>query len=114
MKVGVDLDKTLAIYHEWQGPDVIGPPIQPMLDMVRQMIANGHQVVIFSRRANDPTNVPFISQWLDSHGLDCEITAIKSRDMEYIFDDDAICVEANTGRILCDPKGALKQLGIND
>lgn len=47
--IGVDLDGTLAEYTGWHGPGHIGPPIPKMLDRVKNWLAEGVDVRIFTK-----------------------------------------------------------------
>ncbi len=99
--VGVDLDGTLAIWDNRSSLDRIGPPIQAMLSYVQRMADNGGRVKIFTARAGDPDQIPKIEKWLVKNGLPgLEITNVKDYDMERLYDDRAVQVEQNTGRIL--------------
>ena len=98
---GVDLDGTLAVWHQTSTLDRIGAPIPAMVDMVRSMVDNGIRVKIFTARACDPAQIPKIRAWMTRNGLpDLEITNVKDYYMERLYDDRAIRVERNTGRIL--------------
>ena len=108
--IGVDLDGTLAVHSGKVGPvtDIqsIGKAIQPVLLLVRSLLAQGKAVKIFTARANVPEQVGAIREWLVANGLpgDLEITATKDYQMEFCIDDRSITVEMNTGKILT--KGA--------
>ena len=98
---GVDLDGTLAVWDENSTLDRIGAPIPAMVDLVRRMVDNGIRVKIFTARACDPAQIPKIRAWMNQHGLrGLEITNVKDYYMERLYDDRAIRVERNTGRIL--------------
>jgi hypothetical protein len=98
---GVDLDGTLAVWNETSTLDRIGPPIPAMVDMVCRMVNNGIRVKIFTARACDPAQIPRIRAWMIQNSLpDLEITNVKDFYMERLYDDRAIRVERNTGRIL--------------
>ncbi|WP_020588799.1 hypothetical protein [Desulfobacter curvatus] len=98
---GVDLDGTLAVWNETSTLDRIGAPIPAMVDMVRRMVDNGIRVKIFTARACDPAQIQKIRAWMTRNGLpDLEITNVKDFYMERLYDDRAIRVERNTGRIL--------------
>jgi len=98
---GVDLDGTLAIWNETSTLDRIGAPIPAMVDMVRRMVDNGIRVKIFTARACNPAQIPKIRAWMKQNGLpDLEITNVKDYYMERLYDDRAIRVERNTGKIL--------------
>lgn len=47
---GFDLDGTLAKYDGWKGIDHIGEPIKPMVDLIKQMQAEGKTVKILTAR----------------------------------------------------------------
>lgn len=108
MIIAVDFDGTLVEYHSFQGIGVYGPPIQIMIDRVKKWIAEGHAVVIFTSRvyehkrnyiANEEHKM--IKHWLAVQGLgDLPVTSSKWPQFNEIWDDRAITVERNTGRIL--------------
>lgn len=101
--IGVDLDGTLAYYTPGNSrKGIIGEPIQSMLIRVKKMLDNGCVVKIFTGRVSqDPNNISLIQDWLESHGLPrLEVTNIKDHFMTQLWDDRAIAVEYNTGRIL--------------
>jgi hypothetical protein len=99
--IGVDLDGTLACWEPGNYPDHIGPPVAVMMDQVRQMLADGWRVKIFTARAADPEQLVLIQQWLRSHGLPpLEITNAKDFNMVRLYDDRCVQVEPNTGRII--------------
>ena len=101
MAIYVDLDGTLAEYGTWQGPEHIGKPIPAMMDRVRTWLREGKTVKIFTARASIPEQIPPIESWLAQQGLhQCEVTAIKGFDGVEFWDDRAVTVEMNTGRIL--------------
>ena len=100
---GVDLDGTLAVWGPGASLDRIGPPVPDMLSYVRRMKENGMRVKIFTARAGDPKQIPKIQKWLEKNGLSgLEITNVKDYNMERLYDDRAVQVEANTGRIISD------------
>jgi hypothetical protein len=112
--VGVDLDGTLAEYSGWVGPHSIGKPVPLMLGRVKQLIAEGIEVKIFTARVgphgtNYPNGTPIdpeynskarlaIQTWCLEHiGKVLPITATKDFGMMALFDDRAIQVIPNTG-----------------
>ena len=98
---GVDLDGTLAVWNETSTLDRIGAPIPAMVDMVCRMVDNGIRVKIFTARACDPAQIAKIRAWMNKNGLpDLEITNVKDYYMERLYDDRAIRVQRNTGRII--------------
>ena len=111
MKRAVDFDGTLGIYEKWEGPEVLGEPIVPMVERVREWLSNGDEVVIFTARVYYDDNGKFtkedaeiseraVKAWcLDVFGQELEVTCMKDPDMEEIWDDRAIRVEKNIGEI---------------
>jgi hypothetical protein len=98
--VAVDLDGTLAKDSGWKGPEHIGEPVKPMLDLVNKLLDDGEDVVIFTARVHDgeKSTKEHIKQWLKDHDLpDLEITNEKRPDMEKFYDDKAVAVEKNKG-----------------
>lgn len=104
--IGVDLDGTLAHYEGWKGHTHIGEPIQPMLDRVKNWINQGVEVRIFTARvsggAMESAEVrQAVLDWLFKHGLPMlVITCIKDYAMLELYDDRAVQVEMNTGRLV--------------
>jgi hypothetical protein len=102
--VAVDLDGSLAKYTGWKGKLHIGEPIPAMVDRLKRMLADGEDVKIFTARvANDPdgTARKAIQDWTQKHlGHRLPITNVKDEHMRAIYDDRAIQLERNTGRIL--------------
>lgn len=107
--VGVDLDGTLAEYGGWKGAGHIGKPIELMLARVKLMLHDGIEVRIFTARCSDgdPMTVREIQEWCLEHiGVALKVTNVKDYSCVAIFDDRAIAVEKNTGKVLFFP-GAL-------
>lgn len=109
--VGVDLDGTLAWYNSEYVPGEIGPIIEPMKRVVLDLIDQGYKVKIFTARVfsdNDTQraqevqkNYSAIKAWLRKNGLpDLEITCVKDYMMVELYDDRAVQVEFNTGKLL--------------
>ena len=97
--IGVDLDGTLAEYHGFVSPDHIGPPVPLMLRRVKEWLADGRTVKIFTARVSVPEQAQPIKAWLKKHGLpDLEITNVKDQHMDQLWDDRAVRVKRNTGR----------------
>lgn len=97
--VGFDLDGTLAKYDGWKGSSEIGDPIPEMVVHLKKYLDNGHDVRIFTARAEDDDAVPFIQEWCLRHiGIVLPITNRKDYDMLRLYDDRAVAVEHNTGR----------------
>jgi hypothetical protein len=98
--IGVDLDGTLAEYHGWKGMENIGAPVPRMMERVKEWLANGTTVKIFTARACIPEQIPPIKEWLKKHGLpDLEVTNVKDFGMVCLWDDRAVSVIPNTGRV---------------
>jgi nicotinamidase-related amidase len=97
----VDLDKTLAEHDEDYAPDKIGNPIKPMMDRVKRWIGEGKEVVIHTARVSQPGAFPHVQKWLRDQGLEgLRVTHKKSPEADAYYDDKAVAVEPNTGRIL--------------
>lgn len=103
---GYDLDKTLATHGDWKGPLHIGEPIQPVIDHLKERLAAGRKVKIFTARVSyqdERVNAAVrkaIEAWCLKHiGVVLEVTCIKDVGMRNLFDDRAFHVEPNTGVI---------------
>lgn len=103
--IGVDLDGTLAYYKKGDyKKEIIGDPIPAMFDRVKIWIKQGKIVKIFTARAYDKKNIPLIKDWLKKVGLpDLEVTNIKDPGMYVLYDDRAVQVQQNTGKLLGKP-----------
>lgn len=107
--IGVDLDGTLAEYHGWKGIEHIGEPVPEMLERVKYWIESGHRVKILTARAGESAAIPHIEAWLTKHGLSgIEITNVKDFGMYEIWDDRAVQVEENTGKVIGYSRRGLK------
>jgi hypothetical protein len=100
-----DLDGTLAIDDEPKNHNYIGPAIPSMIERVHKMLDDGENVEIFTARVypgKHSTPEFTIRQWLYFNGLppSLNITCLKHRKIAYIWDDRAIQVIPNTGKIL--------------
>lgn len=111
--IGVDLDGTLAEYHGWVGEEHIGAPVPAMVARVRAWLAAGHEVRIFTARVTQGAlNLDgtvhsvdgvrkMIEDWCDQHiGTRLPVTNIKDYGMIELYDDRAVQVEPNTGRLI--------------
>lgn len=103
----VDFDKTLAQYDSWEiNGAKLGEPIPAMADRVRYWIAKGKDVRIFTARAasSNPrrdSDIAAIQQWTTTHlGQPLLVQNWKDFTCEAIWDDLAVSVEANTGRVV--------------
>ena len=113
--IAVDLDGTLAEYNGWRGATHIGAPIPKMVDRVKQWLAEGKDVRIFTARVYAPTGPAYdpkrereaidagvaIAQWCIEHiGKELPVTCTKDYGMIVLYDDRCRQVEQNTGRII--------------
>jgi hypothetical protein len=107
--IGVDLDGTLAEYNGWKatgktGELSIGKPIMPMVTRVLDWLNAGQEVRIFTARASEPDMIPPIKAWCVEHlGRELPVTNMKDFGMITLYDDRAIQVEFNTGRLIGQP-----------
>lgn len=104
--IGVDLDGTLAKYDHWRGIEHVGEPIPLMMDRVKKWIKAGTTVKIFTARVSVPDDMleeverP-IHEWCEKHGLPrLEITCKKDFGMVELWDDRAVRVQMNTGKVV--------------
>jgi histidinol phosphatase-like enzyme len=102
--VAVDLDGTLAEYHEYINHTHIGAPIPKMVQRVREWIDSGVNVKIFTARVAEPDptrkleTLTAIAQWsLDVFGVALPVTCIKDYGCVQIWDDRAVQIIPNTG-----------------
>lgn len=99
--IGFDLDGTLIQFDGWEGPESFGQPIIPMMALIKHHIQNGQRAKIVTARASNEEDKEFVRIWADAHGLqNVEITDKKDYLMIKLYDDRAIQVEKNTGRII--------------
>jgi len=107
--IGVDLDGTLAIYDGWKGIEHIGEPILPMVDRVKQWIADGRDVRIMTARVSEQSLkansvyldaiVAPIQRWCLKHiGYKLPVTCKKDLEMIELWDDRCVQVIPNTGQ----------------
>ncbi len=99
--IGVDFDGTLAYYDpNSYTPGVVGEPVPAMLERVRSWLREGKTVKIFTARATNAVDVKAIKAWLQKQQLpDLEVTDRKDHNMEVCYDDKAVQVILNTGRL---------------
>lgn len=97
--IGVDFDGTLAVYGV--GPGVDGAPVPAMLARVKQWVEQGIEVRIVTARAEIESEVAKVQDWLEHHRLPrLAVTNKKDFGMIQLWDDRAVSVEPNTGRVL--------------
>lgn len=105
--IGVDLDGTLAEYHGWS--DTIGVPIPAMVERVKEWLAAGRDVRILTARGtgggslHNAEQLRNIAAWCKVvFGRALPITDRKDVHMDVLYDDRAVGVEKNTGRLMTD------------
>lgn len=99
--IGMDLDGTLARADTLSGTSKIGPPVPEMVALLKKLMREGYQVKIFTARACDTQQIGMILKWLRNNGLpDLEITNMKDFEMICLYDDRAVQVITNTGKIV--------------
>lgn len=125
---GFDLDGTIAKYDKWIAPDVIGEPVMPMIEFMKDFIRRGELVKIYTARVwpmelslnfsemdAEKFNV-IINRLKDAHrakraieywslqnlGTIVPITHNKDFAMLTLYDDRVVQVEKNTGRLIFD------------
>lgn len=114
--IGVDLDGTLAHYDGWKGPLHIGEPIRPMVQKVRDWLADGKDVRIFTARvSHDNTRERMlqaqfamieIMDWCVQHfGRALPVTCVKDHHMIELWDDRCVQVLTNIGPVSFFEKG---------
>lgn len=106
--IAVDFDGTLAVYETWAQHGLTpGAPIGPMVERVKAWLAAGVEVRIFTARVSTRDEEERLQQeqivrsWCERHlGQPLQVTAVKAFDIEQFWDDRAIQVEKNTGRVI--------------
>jgi hypothetical protein len=104
--IGVDLDGTLAKYDHWRGSAHIGEPILPIVNLVKNWVAEGREVRIYTARVSgSPEEVavaqPVIEAWAEEViGTRLAVTCKKDYGMIFCVDDRAKQVIPNTGVLL--------------
>jgi len=103
--IGVDLDGTLAQYNKFVSLDHIGAPIPAMVDRVKKWLEEGREVRIMTARVATPWErslaVGAIEDWCVAHiGQKLPVTSVQDQHMIELWDDRAVQVEKNTGRVL--------------
>lgn len=109
--IGVDLDGTLVEYHGWVDSGHLGAPITPMVERIREWLAEGVDVRIFTARVG-PNQYPdcegcirksteaINAFCLEAFGRTLPLTATKDRFMFELWDDRCVCVGRNRGDIV--------------
>lgn len=105
--IGVDLDGTLAYYDRYRGDFHIGRPIPKMIRRVQTMLARGDTIKVFTARVAPAEDrdvdaiKKVIASWTYDHiGVALDSTCMKDTWMVRLYDDKAVQVQLNTGRIV--------------
>lgn len=114
--IGVDFDGTVHRRPMDKPFSELGEPIPAMLERIKYWLSAGMKVKLLTARVSDtparniaPEDIPafiaeqrsILSSWCKQHiGQELEITSSKDAFMYQIYDDRAVTVERNTGRIL--------------
>ena len=94
--IGVDFDGTLSHYDHYRGDEHTGAPIEPMVRLVRKWLHEGKTVKLFTARKPHPA----LRKWMKEHlGQVLEITNVKNPGMVALYDDKAVNVQRNTGKL---------------
>jgi hypothetical protein len=109
--IGCDLDETLAVYEDGMAAaGVVGAPIEPMVKRIKQHLADGYTVKIFTARVNaypgwdHEKQRRIIEKWTKKiFGVKLEVTNVKDFNMIFLYDDRCVSVEPRTGRLLAPP-----------
>jgi hypothetical protein len=93
--VGIDLDGTLAKGYS----EDIGEPVPEIVELAKELIANGVEVRIFTARASGGKwRILEVKEWCKKHlGETPEVTNVKDWDCMLILDDRAISVATDEG-----------------
>ena len=98
----MDLDGTLA--ESWPGEvhdNKIGKPVPEMLERVKAWVAAGQEVRILTARGGSYLSVLAVKAWCKKHvGVELTVTNAKDFDMIQLWDDRAVRVERNTGKVI--------------
>lgn len=104
--IGVDLDGTLAHYDTWRGVEHIGMPIPEMVRRVKEWLADGTDVRVFTARVGPMSDEgstveqarDAVEKWCKKHiGVVLPVTATKDYGMIELWDDRTVQVVPNTG-----------------
>lgn len=104
--IAVDLDGTLALHEKWQGPHIIGEPISEMIEKVKEWLAEGKRVKLFTARFSVvEQRAEFLTAWIpwsQKHlGQVLEVTCTKEIHAVEFWDDKAVRVFLNQGKRCC-------------
>lgn len=94
--VGFDFDGTLVKGHSGKGDVVV-----PMLNRLKEYLAQGVEVRILTARAGDLEGQRLVKMWLSKQGLpDLKVTDKKDYGMIVFYDDRARQVIPDTGIVV--------------
>lgn len=106
--VGFDLDGTLAKYDGWKGIEHIGEPVERMVLIAKLLHWLGKKIKIMTARVAPRTGKDdsekareYVQKWCEKNlGFVPDITYVKDASMVALFDDRAVAVQPNTGKVL--------------
>lgn len=105
--VGFDFDGTLVVNDGWKGVEHAGAPIPEMIAKVKEYLAQGMKVKIFTARVSHEDEEEnerarqFLHNWSEEYiGQRLEVTNEKDIGMEKLYDDRALHVIENTGVVV--------------
>ena len=97
--IAVDFDGTLATTAG--DPDILGEPIAPMVARVKRWLKQGKCVkILTARAAHSESDIKAIKKWCKEHlGRQLPVTCKKDKWMKALYDDKAVAVQKNTGKL---------------
>lgn len=101
--IALDFDKTLAYHESSWGISRVGEPIPSMLKKVKEWVAKGYKITIFTARLShdlvqSKAQERLIKDFLAKNDLpDFDVTSTKKPYFSHIIDDRAYHVFPNTG-----------------
>lgn len=106
--IGFDLDGTLAKYDGWKGIEHIGEPVDTMVIIAKMLHRIGKKIKVLTARVAPRDDgeggdkaKKYVEAWCKKNlGFVPEITYEKDASMAALFDDRAVAVEQNTGKVL--------------
>jgi hypothetical protein len=115
--LGWIFDGTLVIQDDKSrfDPSYVGEPIEEMVGRVKDWLASGKDVRIFTARVagnsiGAEVSRRAISKWSkDIFGVILPVTCVKEKDLIVLYDDKAVQVEHNTGKILSITPGGIEE-----
>jgi len=111
MRIAVDFDGTLARQDDIDDgrydPSRVGEPVPAMVERVRRWLARGDEVVVLTARVH-PSHEGEVAAskaaiegfCAEQFGRTLQVTCMKDSMMDRFYDDKAVRVEKNTGRIV--------------